>query len=237
MAQARPASVTVMAVLNLVLGSLMVLVCLYGSITNLAQSANAKQGAVGRDDQFEVQLDREVARAVPGYRAYQVSTSLLGLLLSVALLLSGIGLLNLRRWGRSLALVWAVLMILMEIGTTTFHLLVLSPAMGEALRHVHVPARPGMPDPAALGSLIMTVANVAVVVIAVLLIVYAVILFLMMMKQNVRAAFAGLPAPGGVEPVRLAPEPYGAEQPPRVGEGPAPEGGGEQGIRRNPWDY
>jgi hypothetical protein len=221
-----------MAIMNLVLGSLLLLWYVCSGIGAMMQAANPNQAAFGGpNDKAAVNLDREVAQAVPGYRAYQIGQPLVGLLLSVLLLVSGIGLLNMQRWARTLAILWAVLMILLEVGSTAFHLLIVSPAMTRALRNV--PLGPGIPD----ASVIVGITNVVMVVFAILLSAYALILLLMMLRQTVRAAFAGVPAADTHEPGWIPPDGSGAERPLPGVEGPPPGGGGEQGIRRNPWDY
>jgi hypothetical protein len=221
-----------MAVMNLVLGSLLLLCYLFNSVTTLLQSSGARNnpGFGGPGNDMAVKLEREMEASVPGYRGIQVAQSLVGLALSILLLLSGIGMLNLKNWGRIGSIIWALLMILYEVGITGYHLAVLSPAMTRALRDV--PMGPGGPP----ATMIVTITSVVIVFFALLFITYAIVLLLMMLRANVVAAFSGLPPE---EPGRewKPGEPPTGEQPAPGSEPPPPSGGGEQGIRRNPWDY
>jgi hypothetical protein len=232
MARSRPTAVTVLGIMNIVLGSLLLLCYLCGAASNLMQAASANNPRLGGADDPGVIIEREIAAEVPAYRAYQVGNAVLGLILSTLLLVSGIGLLNMQGWARIGSIIYAVVTIPESIGSVVFQLLVLSPAMSRAFEKVPMgPAGgPGV-------SVLMTVVNVVTIIVGMLLIVYALILLITMLRAPVREAFTGRPATDAYEPRPMPPDTFGAERPPPGGEGPPAEGGGEQGIRRNPWDY
>ncbi|TMQ31932.1 MAG: hypothetical protein E6K70_21315, partial [Planctomycetota bacterium] len=60
---------------------------------------------------------QKAADEVPGAQALKVASLVQDTVLSVCLLVAGIGLLRMRAWGRSLSLLYAVLSILYKIGS------------------------------------------------------------------------------------------------------------------------
>ncbi|GAB5406646.1 MAG: hypothetical protein Aurels2KO_48770 [Aureliella sp.] len=114
----RPPSATVFGILNLVWGILGICSTV-ASIGFIAAAANPDFGMTEAPgmEQF----------ADASYRAFLTVVNILSLALAVLLIASGIGLLKFRPWGRSTAIWYAALTILVLIGTTagTFVLLLL----------------------------------------------------------------------------------------------------------------
>src|SRR5262245_54997688 len=115
MAVQRPASVTVMGILNIVFGSLGLLcyVCVGVMFLALMGSTAGFPGGVNPIQDMMNFMERQI----PGYKAIMISSLILGFLLSVLLLVSGIGLLNMQGWARVLSILYSIIMILVQIGS------------------------------------------------------------------------------------------------------------------------
>jgi hypothetical protein len=204
-----------MGILNIVLGSLFLLCYLCNGVSLLMQTSNLNQGG-GNDPGAELIL--QLQEEIPGFMVYQVSSSLLHLALSILLLTSGIGLLNVQRWARLGSIVYAVVTILVEIGALIYQLAFVNPVMNrvleDILRRQHL--RPGGGPPI---SGLITIINVVTVIVQILLMVYAIVLLIMMLRPSTAAAFGAGPPPE--EPLA---DRYG-------------EGGDEYERRRDPWNY
>jgi hypothetical protein len=79
-----------------------------------------------------------VAKA-PGYHASQYVGVGVGLLLDILMIVSGFGLLQYRKWARSMAITYAVMSLIFKVATLSYQLLVMIPAMStffdQALRN------------------------------------------------------------------------------------------------------
>src|SRR5213082_3201917 len=97
----RPGSVTAAGVLAIVYGSLFSLCGFCGLVGIAAQGAMGNNFMAGNDP-MQVQLQKELQNAlerdVPGYKAFQIVGTIVGLGEAVVMLVAGIGLLYMRRW-------------------------------------------------------------------------------------------------------------------------------------------
>jgi hypothetical protein len=99
MKRERPASVLVLAILQIVFGSLCFMLTTCGGVAQFAggnKMFKPAQAQGAPKDDPEEKLEKLMEQKVPAYKAVQVAQLGLGILLSVALLVSGIGLLKLR---------------------------------------------------------------------------------------------------------------------------------------------
>src|SRR5438105_717931 len=120
MPRPRPTAVTIIGISNIVFGGLGVLCGLCGI------SAYALGGAVaGRD------LVEHMNQRIPGWYFWEVGKIAVGLLLSILLIVAGIGLLNMRKWGRVLSFVYAILTLPLQVGYVLFQFLLAIPVAKE----------------------------------------------------------------------------------------------------------
>jgi len=107
----RPGAVTAIAILNLIVGGFGLLGCLCGcgSIGGMSYLLATSTPPAGQPDPRQVFL--VVDRAYPLSKWVIVGSMIAGLLVMLLLLVSGIGLLRLRSWGRKLAIATALFMI------------------------------------------------------------------------------------------------------------------------------
>ena len=99
MARKRPTSVTVMGVLNLVFGILGLLAVLCGGgVVALAVAglSNAPPPKPGEPDL--VGLFKAIDQEVPSYKIYMGASLVIGLILSIVLIVAGVGLLRMKRF-------------------------------------------------------------------------------------------------------------------------------------------
>ncbi len=229
MTSPRPGAVTAAAVLAIIYGSL----CTLGGLCGVA--GLAAQGAVGQNfmaggdpnqAKFQKDLQDALQREVPGYQAYLVAGSILGLAVSLALLIGGIGLLGMNSWARTLVLLGCLIAMAYRAFQVVYESAFVVPATVKALQGA--PAAALAKDKQAAEFMIrmqplFPLLAVAMVIVYVLILVYLLILVLLLCRSHVRAAFAGT-APAGLE--------EGGEQDRR----PADEGDQGWGESRPPED-
>jgi len=113
----RPSLVTSVAVLQLVVGGLL-LAC--GSCGLLAAVAGTSSATVtittqGKSTTRVYDTREEMEKEAPGYKNFLVASSLAGVLLDLAMILAAVGLLTLAAWGWWLSLSWALLHLTYQI--------------------------------------------------------------------------------------------------------------------------
>ena len=97
----RPGSATAAAILAIIYGSLFTLCGLCGAASLVMQGGMGKNFMGGADPnqaRIQKQLEDTLKRDIPGYQAFQVGGTIVGLGEALALLLAGIGLLNMQPW-------------------------------------------------------------------------------------------------------------------------------------------
>ena len=207
----RPASVTVIAILQLVFGSLNLLCGLAGLATQGGRF-NPAGGAGKEQEAFQKELEDAMAREMPNQKPVQVAETASSLVLSVLMLASGIGMLNLRPWGRLLGLVYAVLGMASTLAGLAYAVGVVMPALDRAAASVKVPK-----EQEQVFSLVMKVTPLLMIGLSVLALVYQVIVLVVLTRPSVKRAFAGLPPVEG-------PEDYHDRAPPQQYDEPAEPG-------------
>ncbi len=183
MPRERPAMITTVAILNLIIGGLGLLcgVCGLGGIAfsgGLLKMTGAAAGDVMAG----------INERVPGFYFWLFAKISLALVLSVLLVVAGIGLLNRKKWGRTLSLVYAVLTIPLQIAYVLFQLLLVQPANKEVLARVRpAPMAPGQAAGQEIGQQIGQV--IAVIGPASLFVLYSVTVLVVMFLPSATQAF------------------------------------------------
>jgi hypothetical protein len=204
MERRRPTAVTVMGVLNIVFGSLSLLCTLCLGIMFLFVSALFSQPLPpmpqGPGMPPNVPPINEVwdlmRQQVTWLMPYLIGSLLVGLVLAIMLIIAGIGLLNMKRWGRVLSIIYAVVTIIVQVAETVAQIAYINPTMEraqqEALQKIAArnPAFPMGAQPMGMNG---PMDNVWSIFGGGLMIVYAVVLLVMMLLPSVSAAFSPRP--------------------------------------------
>lgn len=195
----RPGSVTAAGVMAIIYGALFSLCGLIGvaGIASGGAGQNMFAGAGGdpNQDKLQKELEKRLDRDAPGYQAFHIGTTILGLLEALGLLIGGIGLMSMHRWARTLTLVVAVVAMLVCLLQAVYTTVYIIPAINDAFQVV-MPAM--LQQQGAKGQqaaqfvqTMVVVMAVAMVVIYVLILVYLLIIVLLLRRRHVLAAFAG----------------------------------------------
>jgi hypothetical protein len=196
MRRERPTVVVVFAILNMVLGGLGMLCYLCGGLALAFAMSIPMPGPGGApgpnilEEMFDF-MEKEL----PGYTAYTIATTVIGLLLSIVLIVSGIGLLGMRRWARWLCIFFSVAVVIIAIGGLVFTIGYVQPAMERWQHHVQEAAGRNARGGMAPGSFSTSpmVNSFSSILGALIEIAYAVGLLVVMFLPTVSAAFAGRP--------------------------------------------
>jgi len=188
----RPTSVLVIAILQLVFGGLGIVCGICGAVGSGFQDNPAFQGGGANNaDQakmkeaakkFEEKTKEIEEKKAPGLHVYEVAAHVMGWVLSVAMIVSGLGLLKMQRWARGLAIVYAILSLLHKIVVAVYTLAFLNPAAQEALQQI----------PAEDRKVLETITNFTFILGDVLIfvtMVYPIIVLIVMLLPSVARAF------------------------------------------------
>jgi hypothetical protein len=204
MSRQRPGSVTAAAVLAIIYGGLFTICNLCGVFGLAAQGAgNLFGGGDPQQAQLQKQVEEAMAKDVPVYKPVQIAGLVVGLLSALAFLAAGIGLLGMQSWARLLALAAALFTVFYDIAQSIYQLVFVMPAMNRVFTEVLPNALPKGPAPMPAEFMqIMKASLIAGIVIGVLIqiavIVYLLIIVFLLMRSNVRAAFAGVEQPEAI---------------------------------------
>jgi hypothetical protein len=132
----RPASVTVLAVLQIIFGCLGVVLELLqgGQALMFLLSPTALKAAAVADPMLEVRS------AAPYYFEAMTVACLCGLILSLVLIADGIGLLLMRRWAYNLGVLYGWLSIVFQVAWLAYVLLVAQPVILDGLSNLPIKA-------------------------------------------------------------------------------------------------
>ena len=128
----RPTSVAVLAGIGIALGSLGMLCKLGNALVSLAMPMPQPNPLI------------DAIRDNPTIRTFVMFSALTGTLISMLLLLSSLGSLALKGWGRAGMLAYAALALLMTAVEQTVNSLVVGPEMLRVMRQSGMPQPPGM---------------------------------------------------------------------------------------------
>ncbi len=129
MARKRPTVLTVMGILNIVLGSLFLLCGLCGGVFLLAAfggALDAKMFPGGVNPLSD--MWNFMKAEVPGFAVFTIAEMVVSMVLSVTLVVAGIGLLGFRNWGRVLSILYGIVTIVVKVGSLVFAIAVVNPA-------------------------------------------------------------------------------------------------------------
>jgi hypothetical protein len=200
MARYRPTAVLVLAILHFVGGGIGLITTLLTAgvqvmNSNRAAAAAPAPSAVTAQD-LGAALTRYIEDHVPSYQALTYGQLAVSLVLDLLLLVGGVGLLNMRPWGRSLSLGYAGLSILNRLFGIVYGFAVVLPVTREYLQLVarQNPRLAGAVTGGEIGGIIGMVASFV-------FILYPIAVFIILLHPRVAAAFrgAGLP-PEPAEP-------------------------------------
>jgi hypothetical protein len=218
MARQRPTLITVVAILNIVFGGLGTLCGLYSvaqAVSNAAMSRDVAQGSFGNPAaELMVRLDQRL----PYHWAIETALPVVTMLLAVALILAGVGLLRTRPWARRLCLAYGVLMTLVQITYMTYQIGFVLPVTEESIFASIQQTSGGKPPPP--GFLTGMRASVrgafigGVAVVAGFYLSYALGLLMFMLFPVVAAAFDAPPEPPAAPDAELTAEPADKAQEP-----------------------
>jgi hypothetical protein len=124
---ARPAPVTIVAVLQLVFGVLSLCGGVF-ALGGLFSGAMVVPAAPGGTAPGPFDWNEEMDREAPGYKASVIWGNVAYVLLGLVMVFGGVGLLKLWRGSRALNLAWAVIFILLSVAEVVYTFAVLLPA-------------------------------------------------------------------------------------------------------------
>jgi hypothetical protein len=210
----RPTAVLVLAILHFVGGGIGLITTL---LTAGMQALNASRSAVVAPAAVTPQnlgaaLTRYIEDHVPSYQALTYGQLAVSLVLDLLLLVGGVGLLNMRPWGRRLSLGYAVLSILNRLFGLVYGLAVVLPVTREYLRLV-AQQNPGLAGAVAgreIGGIIGLIASFVFVL-------YPIAVLIILLHPRVAAAFRGEglpPEPSEPPDILDADRPFRPDGPP-----------------------
>jgi hypothetical protein len=192
MARKRPTAVLVMAILNFVIGGggFLCSLCNGIGVAFLALLVNQPGMANDPDIRELREVFSSMMQHVPLFMPFAISSTVAGLLMNILLIVAGIGLLKMGRWGRTLCIVYGVVQILIEIGELVFRIVYLNPAIEQWNRNFAAPHGP-MRAQANNPFLSNPAANSAIEVVGTIFgMAYAIALLIIMFLPHVSAAFS-----------------------------------------------
>lgn len=191
----RPTSVLVIAILHLVGAALLLLGVICGA-AGQAVMANMKAPG-GGPDLFAQQ--KAMADAIPGFTAFNYAQMGISLLIGIALLVAGVGLLSMKPWARTLSIVYAAFSILNHLAELGYQFAVVVPNMDAAMQKMFE----GDPNLKAAGASLGGFGAASAVVGALFgaaLMAYPIAVWIVMTRPAVVAAFRGEVPPEQREP-------------------------------------
>src|SRR5262245_13805382 len=193
----RPGAVTAAGVMAIIYGSLFTLCGVCGIVGMAAQDGMGGNPFAGGDP-AQAKIMKEVQEAIvaemPAYESIQVISSIVSLAEAVALLVAGIGLLSMRRWARTLAIIAAVVAIATGALQAGFQMAVVMPATSRALQKalpavVPQNAGPQAQQAAQAVRFFMSLTGVLTVAVMAFLAIYLLVIVILLCQRRVRAAF------------------------------------------------
>jgi hypothetical protein len=184
--EVRPASITVIAVLHFVFGGLGI-VCVICSGISVAASGQSWMAPSGPNAADMQRLQDDMQKALesgPAFHAVQIGTIVVDLAVSLIMIVSGIGLLQLRPWGRRLSIIYAILSIGLKIFEAAYSLLFTLPLVNE---FVNTHAAKSQEEQFAMN--IMRMVAIAPPIVQLVCMIYPIIVLFIMSRPKVRVAF------------------------------------------------
>lgn len=178
----RPPAVTFVAVANMIFGVLgMLCACFNGVVMGFMASISPDDPdpfmqSIGQYWQF-------IVRNIPAYVPIEVALSTYYLVISVLAIVGSVGLLSLRPWGRAIALVFGVSMILVQFGYLLFFFAFVNPVLNRFEGRQNAMGGGGL-----MGTGFIEAST------SLLALIYAIVVVILLFLPRVSAAFAALPS-------------------------------------------
>jgi hypothetical protein len=164
----RPTTVTVFGILNIVFAALGIFGIIGSAVVLLAANGDTKNPVV------------QLIHDSPTYAAYLKVSVVLGLLVSLALLGAGIGLLLLKPWARGLSIAYGIFGIIsVPVNTVLSYFFMTRPLLEQMQQQHHDAAATGAAVGGAVGGMIGGCFGL----------IYPVLLLVFMLRKDVAAAF------------------------------------------------
>jgi hypothetical protein len=205
MPRKRPTAVLVMAILNIVFGSLGLAcyLCAGVGILFIVMALN-QPGAAKAPEMRQVQeIFQSMAERIPGFLPVMIGNLIFSFVMAIWLLVCGIGLLKMMNWARIGSIIFAILTILEQLGSLIYRFTVLNPGM-EAWQRDFLARHPGAQIQGNAFGGASPALNSAMEILGVAISLgYAIVLLVFMLLPGVVAAFRapemGEEAAGGPE--------------------------------------
>jgi hypothetical protein len=200
MPQKKPTAVVVIAILQVVFG----LIGLCGTVVQLSGAQKALLNATqvnqpqGQANVSPEAIQSHLEKKIPNYHAIETGDAVVDLVLCVLMLVSAVGLLQMRSWGRLLALGYAVLSILAHLASVVLTFALVVPAMADLSKEI---AASGGQEAQVMAQA-MRFGIIFAALAAALTAIYPIIVLIVLCLPSVRAAFAGVAMPAGPEDYR-----------------------------------
>jgi hypothetical protein len=155
----------------------------------IAGGGNMFTGFGGTQTPQQQQLQDEMQKAMesgPAFKVVQCGQIVLDLVISFTMIISGVGLLKLRPWGRNLSVIYALLSIALKIFGIVYALAFTMPAFNEFLR-LHQPSN--QEEQMVLG--LMKTFSIFPPLIGLLFMIYPILVLVIMFRPAIAAAFRG----------------------------------------------
>ena len=194
MAPERPASVLVIGILNIIFGAwgLIAYIMTGVSIAMMVAMNNTPPSVFNPTAGMLDYLEKEV----PGFMAILIGSSIGATVLMILLVLSGVGLVRMRGWGRGLAIGVAAFHVLWQIAGAAVAILVTNPAMAKWSKHSLEEMQKQNPTLAPQLSMQMELQsnsglnNISPIVLALVTVCYATVILVVLLRPRVARAFA-----------------------------------------------
>jgi hypothetical protein len=191
----RPTVVLVMGILNIIFGGIGLLCGLCGVLTTVFKDSLGKMlaGIPGAGQSIEAQ-QQMMEREIPNFTAIQTTSQVVTLLFAVILLLGGLGLVFVRKWGRWCCLFYALTMPVIQIANLYWTITQVNPVAIKAQveSQAEMMKKMNQPNPMPQDtSLMVMAANVMAGLMVGIVVIYCLILLVTMLLPSVSRAFAG----------------------------------------------
>jgi hypothetical protein len=185
------AGVMTIAIMQLVFGILW-LPCDLFTLSGANETLAIKMGG-----SQQAQTQQEMQERIPYFKATTISVTVVDLILSILMIVSGVGLIRMRMWGRTVANGYAILSIIYRLGYTVYYAIVMLPIMNDIMeKQVAKTGGPGAPA----ATSIIQASSVVGVIFSASIVVYPIIVLVIVNMAGARAALSGIPADGGAIP-------------------------------------
>ena len=193
-AERRPTAVLVLAILNIVIGSLFTILALCSGLSLLLAPLLARVIPFPPGQPNPLLEMQDVYRSIPGFVPVMSAYMTLWLLTSVLLILGGVGMLKMRPWGRKASLIYAVYTLAATVANTAYTVVLVNPPMQKYTEKMLADvAKQGAPNPLANNFMMSGAASTIGAIVSMLFYcAYPVVLLVVLNQRQVKAAFAGL---------------------------------------------